>query len=148
MYGLPNAESRRLSSLIANCYFDHIRQNALLKGIYLDRINGYVDHVHMLVWLKPDQTMDKVAQLIKGESAYWFNQLSGIEHTRLQWQENYFAASVSLSMIGRVRNYIDNQEIHHQKKTFAREYEELMKQYLISKDLENSLEHYKLNTGR
>src|ERR1700741_1537953 len=101
--------------------FDHIKKNALIKGIYLDRINGYIDHVHCLVWLKPEQTIDRVAQLIKGEAAYWFNNMSGIEHSKLQWQESYFAVSVSLSMMDRVRKYIDNQETHHQKKTFEEE---------------------------
>ena len=127
--------------------FDHIRQNALLKNIYLDRINGYTEHVHCLVWLKPTQSLDKVAQLLKGESAYWFNNLSGFNQQKLQWQDNYFAVSVSLSHIERVRAYIDNQEVHHQRKTFAEEYEALMKQYLFTRDLENSLERYKLNTG-
>jgi REP element-mobilizing transposase RayT len=127
--------------------FDHIRQNALLKDIYLDRINGYSEHLHCLVWLKPTQTLDKVAQLLKGESAYWFNNLSGFNQPKLQWQDNYFAVSISLSQIERVRAYIDNQEVHHRRKSFAAEYDELMKQYLFTKDIYNSLDRYKLNTG-
>jgi putative transposase len=128
--------------------FDHIKQNALLKGIILDRVNGYTNHVHCLVWLKPQQTMDQVAQLLKGESSYWYNNKSGISGNKLQWQKDYFAASVSLSMMERLRNYIDNQETHHQKKTFEEEYEEMLKTFLITKDLENSADHYILNTGR
>lgn len=128
--------------------FDHIRQNALLKGIYLDRINGYSDHVHCLVWLKPQQSIDKVAQMLKGESAYWFNNLSGIKSEKLKWQENYFAISVSLNMIDRVRAYIDHQETHHQKRTFGEEYEELLKKYHFIHTLDNSPTRYKLNTGR
>ena len=127
--------------------FDHIRDNALLKGIYLERINGHINHVHCLVWLKPEQTIDNIANLLKGESAYWFNQMAGVTQ-KIQWQENYFAVSVSLSMIDVVRAYIDNQEMHHAKKTFEQEYAELMKQYLFTKDLDNSLALYKLNTGR
>lgn len=126
--------------------FEHIKQNALVKGIRLDRVNGYTNHVHCLVWLKPQQTLDQVAQLLKGESAYWFNNKSGITGIKLQWQEGYFAASVSLSMMGRVRNYIDNQEAHHQKKKFEDEYEELLKYFLLVEDIENSLENNKLNT--
>lgn len=128
--------------------FDHIRQNALVKGIYLDRINGYTEHAHCLVWLSATQSLDKVAQLLKGESSYWFNHHPEMSMPRLEWQDNYFAVSVSLSMLETVRRYIDNQEIHHQQKTFEKEYDELMKQYLITKDLENGLAHYKLNTGR
>jgi putative transposase len=128
--------------------FDHIRQNALVKGIYLDRINGHLEHVHCLVWLKPKQTIDQVAQLLKGESSYWFNNLSGIQSSKLRWQENYFAVSVSLHMLDTVRRYIDNQESHHRQMTFKEEYDELMRKYLFVKDLENSLAIYKLNTGR
>ena len=57
--------------------FDHIKKNAQLKNIYLDRVNGYYDHAHCLVSLGSDQTIEKVAQLIKGESSFWFNNKSG-----------------------------------------------------------------------
>jgi REP element-mobilizing transposase RayT len=46
--------------------FEHINQNARIKNIHLDRINGYHDHVHCLVSLGADQTIEKIAQLIKG----------------------------------------------------------------------------------
>jgi len=128
--------------------FDHIRQNALRKGILLDRINGHTEHVHCLVWLQPAQSVAEAAQLLKGESTYWFNHFSGIRGCKLQWQEGYFAVSVSLSALDAVRAYIDNQEKHHEKKTYAKEYDELMRQYLFLKDLDNSLALFKLNTGR
>lgn len=50
---------------IRSILFDHMKQNALAKEIYLDRINGYHDHVHCLVSLGSGQTIDKIAQLIK-----------------------------------------------------------------------------------
>ena len=37
--------------------------------------------------------------------------------------------SVSESMIDKVRVYINNQEEHHKKITFAQEYENFIKQY-------------------
>lgn len=92
--------------------------------------------------------MDAVAQLLKGESAYWFNNHAGFGNLKLQWQEGYFSASVCLSMIEKVRAYIDNQEQHHQKRTFTEEYEEWKKFYLITKDIDNSLAHYQLKTRR
>ena len=137
-----------LTKEIRNLLFDHIKQNAVLKGIHLDRINGYEEHVHCLVWLKPMQTVDKVANLIKGESAYWFNNLSGFKGVKLQWQENYYAISVSLFMMDTVRAYIDKQELHHSKIAYREEEEALMKKYLFKKDLENSIGFYKFNTGR
>ena len=53
--------------------FRHIRENAQSKGIYLDFINGYTDHVHCLISLGVDQTLEKIMQLIKGESSFWIN---------------------------------------------------------------------------
>jgi REP element-mobilizing transposase RayT len=109
--------------------FDHIRANAKEKKIFLDRINGYYDHVHCLVSLSSDQTIEKIAQLIKGESSFWFNNKSGFNTSKLQWQDEYFAVSVSQSRLYEVRAYIDGQVIHHQKKTFAEEYQEFITKY-------------------
>ena len=109
--------------------FQHIRQNAKIKNIHLDRINGYHDHVHCLISLGSDQTIEKVAQLIKGESSFWFNNKSSFKTSKLEWQAEYFAISVSESMLETVRKYIDNQVEHHQKKSFSEEYEEFIKKH-------------------
>lgn len=109
--------------------FDHIKENAKKKGIYLDRVNGYLDHVHCLVSLGRGDTIEKTAQLIKGESSFWFNNKSGLDTKKLEWQDDYFAVSVSESALAVVRAYVDNQEKHHQKKTFAEEYDEFISKF-------------------
>ena len=106
----------------------HIQDNAQKKGIFVDFVNGYADHCHCLVSLGVDQTIQKVMQLIKGESSYWINK-HGLTTEKFEWQDEYFAVSVSESMIDRVRNYIKNQEEHHKKKTFQEEYDELIIKY-------------------
>ena len=118
-----------LTSSLRNGLFAHIRENARSKKIHIDRLNGHLDHVHCLIWLKPTQTIDEIAKLLKGESAHWFNNRSEIQDVKLQWQSDYFAISVSESIVPRVRAYIDNQEAHHRKKTFAEEYNEFMERY-------------------
>lgn len=122
-----------LTEDIRTVLFNHIKQNAITKKIYLDRINGYTEHVHCLVSLGSDQTIEKVAQLLKVESSFWLNNKSGLKAPKLEWQDEYFAVSVSESAIDTVRAYIDNQFNHHQKKTFAEEYEEFMKKYSFMK---------------
>lgn len=108
--------------------FDHIRSNARTKGIYIDALGGYTDHVHCLISLGGDQTIAKVVQLIKGESSFWVNRENLIT-PKFAWAEDYYAASVSESSIQNVRNYINNQEEHHKKVTFAEEYEQFIKTY-------------------
>jgi putative transposase len=95
--------------------FNHIHQNARKKDINIDTIGGYIDHIHCLVSLGKEQSISKVIQLIKGESAYWANK-HGLITPRLQWQEEYYAASIDYKSIQAIRNYILNQEEHHQKK--------------------------------
>ena len=106
----------------------HMRENAIKKGIFLDFVNGYNDHCHCLVSLGVDQTIQKVMQLIKGESSFWINK-NKLTKEKFEWQDEYFAVSVSESAIDEVRNYIKNQEAHHSKKTFQDEYDEFISKY-------------------
>lgn len=108
--------------------WNHIRENAQEKGIFIDFINGYSDHCHCLVSLGVDQTLQKVMQLIKGESSFWINK-NKLTTEKFEWQDEYFAVSVSESMIDKVRDYIREQEKHHSKKTFQEECDELIIKY-------------------
>ncbi|WP_439488496.1 IS200/IS605 family transposase [Algoriphagus sp.] len=105
--------------------WNHIRENAEVKSVFLDFVNGYADHCHCLVSMTKNQTIEKIMQLIKGESSYWINK-NQLTTEKFEWQDEYFAVSVSESQIGRVRRYIQNQEEHHRKKTFNEEYDELI----------------------
>lgn len=40
--------------------FDHIKANALQKGIFIECIGGHIDHMHTLVSLGSDQTVSKI----------------------------------------------------------------------------------------
>jgi REP element-mobilizing transposase RayT len=117
--------------------WQHIKENAASKDIYLDCVNGYYDHIHCLMSLKTNQTIAKNMQLIKGESAFWINKEKLIPQ-HFQWQSEYFAVSVSHSMVDRVRRYIHRQELHHGEKTYAQEYNDLIEKYGFEKfkDLE------------
>ena len=125
---MPFLETPEIRQLMWN----HIRQNAKEKGIHIDFINGYSDHCHCLVSLGVDQTIQKVMQLIKGESSFWMNNQKLILD-KFEWQDEYFAVSVSESILERVRNYIKNQEQHHGKQTFEEEYNEFMTKYQFQK---------------
>jgi len=112
--------------------WQHIRDNAKEKGIFIDFVNGYTDHCHCLVSLGVDQTIQKVMQLIKGESSFWINKQE-LTEKKFEWQDEYFAVSVSESIIDRVREYIKNQEVHHKNKTFQQEYDLFISKYGFEK---------------
>lgn len=108
--------------------FDHIRENAKTKNIYIDFINGYTDHVHCLISLNDDLSIGKIAQLIKGESSFWINK-SNLTKSKFGWQDEYLAIGVGDDKIPVVRKYIADQEDHHSKMTFAQEYDKFIKRY-------------------
>jgi putative transposase len=115
----------------------HILENSRKNEIFIDFINGYNDHCHCLVSLGAEQTMSKIMQLIKGESAFWFNKQEIIQK-KLEWQDEYFAVSVSESQLNRVRNYLKNQEEHHSNKTFQDEYDEFITKFGFKKYKDSS----------
>ena len=106
----------------------HIRENAKQKDIYIDFIGGYQEHCHCLVSLGDNQTMRQIMQLIKGESSYWINKEQLLKE-KFEWQDEYFAVSVSESSVDKVRDYIKNQEDHHSRKTCKDEYNEFIEKY-------------------
>ncbi len=117
-----------LTDDIRSKVFQHIRENAKKKNIFLDFINGYLEHVHCLISLGVDQTIADTVKLIKGESSHWINQ-NGLTRTKFAWQHEYFAVGVCESLIDRTRDYIRNQEAHHSKKGFDEEFELMLKKY-------------------
>ena len=111
---------------------NHIKENAKIKGIYLDFINGDKEHIHCIISLKADETLSKTIQLIKGESSFWINK-NNLLKSKFEWADEYFAVSVSESQLPKVRDYIKNQEEHHRKKTWEEECEEFMQKYSFEK---------------
>jgi len=108
--------------------FQHMRDNAKKKDIFLDFINGYREHVHALVSLGTEQTISNIVKLMKGESSHWVNQNNLID-LKFEWQHEYFAVSVCESLLDKTRDYIRNQEAHHSKKGFDDEFELMLKKY-------------------
>ena len=117
-----------LTKTLRPIIIDHIKQNARKKGIFIDRINGYTDHLHCLIGLPADLSISKAVQLIKGESAFWVNHQKLIK-SKFEWADEYFAVSVSESVINHLRVYIDRQEEHHKSSSFQEEFDDFMKAY-------------------
>jgi len=117
-----------LNENIRTQVFRHIRENAKLKNIYIDFINGYTEHVHCLVSMNEDLSIGKIAQLIKGESSFWVNK-NRLTMQKFAWQDEYLAIGVDVNKLSIVRNYIANQVEHHQKITFSEEYEKFIERY-------------------
>lgn len=106
----------------------HIKENALKKKIFIDTINGYHDHCHCTVSLRAQQSLSYIMKMIKGESSCWINK-SKLCKQRFEWQDEYYAVSVSPDDIDRVRAYIKNQAAHHRHQTFREEVDIFLREW-------------------
>lgn len=106
-------------------YITAIVQN---HGHKMLAIGGVEDHIHIFFNFKPSESLSNLIKEVKRDSSIWVNR-TRLVMGRFSWQEGYGAFSYSISQIGAVCGYIGNQEIHHRKKTFAEEYDDILRKY-------------------
>ena len=98
--------------------FNHYNHKVLAIG-------GMPDHIHILFGQRPDQSLSELIQKVKASSSKWINE-SGLTNSKFSWQEGFGAFSYTKSDIPKVVEYILNQKIHHQRKSFIEEYRKIL----------------------
>ncbi len=96
-------------------------------------VGGYQDHVHILCNLSRKISLMKLIEELKTHSSKWVK-TKGNEFSNFYWQRGYGAFSVNPNQIDQVREYILNQKVHHQKKSFQDEYRMFLNRYNIEYD--------------
>ena len=84
-------------------------------------VNGMPDHVHMLIGMRPTQSLSDLMQDIKGSSSTWINERR-LTKGRFQWQEGYGAFSYSKRELSIIIDYIKKPGKTSSQKTFMDEY--------------------------
>jgi REP element-mobilizing transposase RayT len=105
----------------------HNRQHKILA------INGMPDHLHLLIGLRPIQSLSELVQEIKGWSSRWVNEKKLVKG-KFEWQEGYGAFSYGKSQVDTVVRYIQQQEEHHRTRTFREEYLALLDLFGVDYD--------------
>ncbi|RLA57224.1 MAG: transposase [Gammaproteobacteria bacterium] len=81
-------------------------------------IGGTKDHLHILAGLPTTISIAEMLRRIKGNSSKW---VGDQYRFAFAWQRGYAAFSVSQSLAGKVRRYVQNQKEHHKKVPFQDE---------------------------
>jgi putative transposase len=110
----------------------HILNNAKIKDIYIDHLNGYFEHLHALISLGGTQTISEIMQKIKGESSFWINK-NNLTRLKFEWQDDFYSVSIGIPQLDNLRKYIRNQDHHHQKISFQEELDSLIEEYKLQK---------------
>ena len=96
-------------------------------------ICGPEDHVHILCVLSRTCDISTLVRDLKRSSSTWLKEKSPLLKM-FSWQRGYGAFSIGQSQVEPVKEYIQNQEIHHRKVGFQEEYREFLRKYNIEFD--------------
>ncbi len=107
-------------------------------GCPVIRIGVVVDHVHVLHFLSRTRTIADVVGGVKRSSSGWIKAQpwarGNLVFKDFGWQNGYGVFSVSASRKQAVAEYIDNQAVHHKRRTFQDEYRAFLKKHGVEFD--------------
>ena len=96
-------------------------------------INSMPDHLHLFFGFRSTQSLADLMRIVKGESSEWINKQNFCS-SAFRWQDGYGAFSYARSQVKAVAQYVQDQEIHHNRKTFLEEYKEFLRKFEIEFD--------------
>ncbi len=105
---------------------NYIKRVAFKLGIQILAINGYKDHIHILLMLPQTKSISECMHRIKGASSHWINKKYGIT---FRWQGRYGAFAVSQSGLNSVISYIENQKEIHTKRNIEQELKAMLRKH-------------------
>jgi REP element-mobilizing transposase RayT len=103
------------------------------RGHKLLSIYCMPDHSHIFIGYNPSCLLPDLIRDVKTGSTSFINQEKWFR-TKFYWQEGYGAFSHSRSQISNVCKYIENQPIHHKKRSFKEEYLDFLKKFNVDFD--------------
>ena len=90
----------------------YIEEKCRQLGYRLHAVGCVEDHVHLLLTLKPTDTVADVVRRLKGSSSHFVNDEGDVDEV-LYWQRGYGALSLRKKDIPFVTKYVLNQREHH-----------------------------------
>jgi putative transposase len=110
---IPKYRKRVLQDKIARRIDMLLRECAEINKWEIHELNVQIDHVHMLVQLRPNISVSRAVQLFKGGSSKVireeFPELKEFLWGDSFWADGYFSETVGQVNIDVIREYIKNQ---------------------------------------
>lgn len=103
------------------------------RGIYIRRIGGMPDHVHILCDIPAKLSLSEYIKLLKTETSKFMRVNTNFPKWE-KWAEGYGAFTVDASLRDVRCRYIMNQREHHASMDFVSEYRKLLNEAGISDD--------------
>ncbi len=111
VWGTKNRESL-LTQQVEPYIHEYLRDKALNLEATVYALNGYLDHVHMVVSIPPKISVAKFIGQVKAVASVRFNQ-SGAQSSPFYWQEEYGVFSFDRKRLPNFIGYVERQKEHH-----------------------------------
>lgn len=103
------------------------------QGSQAFHVGGIENHIHIACTLPRTISISKLLQEIKQSSSSWMKDRD-TDFRNFAWQSGYGAFSIGHAQLSGLIHYIEEQEMHHAKRSFEEEYLELLKLYGVEYD--------------
>ncbi len=113
--------------------FAYVAGTSKNLGGFALNVNGYFDHLHLLVRIPAKIAVSKFVGELKANTSKHINETSGLIH-KFGWQDGFGAFAVSTSQKDKVFAYIANQMQHHLGETYEAEYIRLLDKHEVEYD--------------
>jgi putative transposase len=105
----PEIEARLYAYIIAK---------ASELDAYVYAINGWYDHLHLVVSIPPKHAVAYVVKCLKGASSHDLNHAGGLDY-HFAWQRGYGALSLGERQRPTAEAYVEEQKQHHENQTVS-----------------------------
>ena len=96
--------------------YAYIVHKAAELECYVYAINGWHDHVHLIIAIPPKQAVADVVKHLKGASSHDLNHAGGLAY-EFAWQRGYGALSLGERQRPQAETYVNDQKAHHTQQT-------------------------------
>jgi len=96
--------------------YAYLVSKAAELGVYVYAINGWSDHIHLVVAIPPRLSVAEVVKHLKGASAHFVNHGLALD-VKFGWQRGYGSLAIGMQQRPIAEAYVRNQKEHHAAQT-------------------------------
>lgn len=91
-------------------------QRASEMGVFVYAINGWLNHVHLIITIPPKLAIADVVKDLKGASSHFINDRGWLDE-QFNWQRGYGVLSLGEKQRPLAEAYVINQKLHHEQQS-------------------------------
>ena len=111
-----NNRKEIITSTVEPILFQYLINKAVENEVRVYAINGWYEHVHLVVSIPPKLSVADTVKRLKGASSYYINERNLLKE-KFVWQRGYGALTVGERQLEKAIDYVERQKEHHQNQT-------------------------------